>query len=294
MEEKKTKKLDQQSKLLIAAAVVIAVLICYMCVEKVIDINNVKAYEAKIVELQQTIGRLYQDIYLGTDEPGNTDGAGGIDIDADEDYWYNAWSQSNDELNSLYFADEDITDTMAKILFIRGVNKIWSQDIYDLSKYPIADPRVTTEIDGQVYVKRDVLYADFVKEYSKIFTGDMLDESLNDGFKEIDGYLYVAAGGEASGNTAMKVEVTKVSESNGEFTYSVKYELSGSPSEDFRYATIVIKAVGNGYAISGLEFEEAQEPEEETTDTEEADVEQEDTEEDNANEGTIEPIDPNN
>lgn len=273
MEQKKAKKLDLQSKLLIVAAVVIAALICYMCIEKVIDINNVKAYEAKIVELQQTIGKLYQDFYLGTDEAGEADETDGSDV-ADDDYWYTAWSECRDELDSLYYADEDITDTIAKLLFIRGVHIIWAQNISDLSKYPIADPRVTTEIDGQVYVKRDVLYSDVVKEYSRIFTGDLLEERLNQNFAEIDGYLYVVAGGGDLGESVVNVEVTKVSESNGEFTYRVKYDLQatgGNISQENNTCTMVIKSVGNGYAISSLEFDE---PEEETP---EQDVTEQDT-----------------
>lgn len=276
MEEKKTKKLDLQSKLLIAAAVVIAGLICYMCIEKVIDNKNVAAYETKIVELQQTIGRLYKEMYLGSGESeDDTDKA-----ENDEDYWYNAWTQYNDELNSLYYADEDITDTMAKILFIRGINKMWAQNISDLTKYPIAEPRVTTEVDGRIYVKRDVQYADVVKEYSRIFTGDLLEERLNERFIEIDGYLYVAAGGEDVGESVVNVEVTKVSESNGEFTYSVKYNLEAENGDlsDYRTCTIVIKSVGNSYAISSLEFDEVEEDEEDQDEAEQVTDEQNDAE----------------
>lgn len=281
----KKKKLDLQSKLLIAAAVVIAGLICYMCVEKVIDNKNVAAYESKIVELQQTIGKLYQQIYLGPkDEEGEADNTH-VSSGNDEDFWYNAWSASNDELNSLYYADEDITDTIAKLLFVRGVNKIWAQNISDLINYPIADPRVTTEVDGKIYIKRDVLYADVVKEYSRIFTGSLLEERLNERFIDIDGYLYVSAGGGDLGETVGQVEVTKVSESNGEFTYKVKYNLelpSGDYSEEYRTGTIVIKAVGNSYAISSLEFDEVEPNEPEQGVTEQDNTEQNVTEQNSA------------
>lgn len=270
----KKRKLDFQSILLIAAAVIIAALICYMCIEKGIDNKNVAAYETKIVELQQTIGRLYQEIYLGTDDESN-------EAEEDSDTWYYAWSNCREELDSIYFTDEDITDTMAKILFVRGANIVWSQDVYDLSKFPIADPRVTTEIDGKVYVKRDVLYSNLVETYSRLFTGNLLDEQLNK-FIEIDGYIYVLTGAvdaENVGNTAADVEVTRVSESNGEYTYRVKYEIGGAPSEDIRYATMVLKTIGNSFAISSLEFDEDEETAEQDV-TEQDVTEQENSEQD--------------
>ena len=62
----KEKKLDFNSKLLIAAAVLVAIMLCYICVDKVVDNKNVEAYEAKIVDLQQRIADLHKEYYLGS------------------------------------------------------------------------------------------------------------------------------------------------------------------------------------------------------------------------------------
>ena len=62
----KRSKLDFNTKLLIASAVVIAVLLAYTCVDKIMDNKNAEAYEAKIVELQQRIAELHKEYYLGS------------------------------------------------------------------------------------------------------------------------------------------------------------------------------------------------------------------------------------
>lgn len=270
---KKNIKLDFKSKLLIAAAVIIIAMICFISIIMAFNNKNTKAYEAKNIELQQTIGRLYQEMYLGSDESDANAG--------DEDYWYNEWLKNNEELNSMYNSDEDITDVIAKILFIRGVNKMWAQNISDLTKYPIAEPRVTTEIDGKIYTKRDVLYADVVDEYSKVFTGALLEERLNDSFIEIDGYLYVVAGGEDVGESVVDVEVIKVSEADGEFTYRVTYDLEASNGEitqENNTCTLVIQSVGNSFAISSLVFDKVEDAEVKEEITEEETTEEETTE----------------
>lgn len=259
MNKKKNGRLDLQSKLLIAAAVIIAGLVCYMCVEKVIDNKNAAAYEARSIELQQTIARLEAELYLGKGDSKDDDDEADS-VDSEEDYWEKAAMEFQDELISVYYTDEDIADTMAKILFRKAILKITDLRISDMNEYPESEPQVTTEINEKTYIKRDVLYADVVKEYSRIFTGDLLDDLLSERFIEKDGYLYVLEGGGDGGTDIYEVELTKASESDGEITYSVKYNtkaMNGDVS-DYSTCTITLKAVDNGYALSQFDFDDAE------------------------------------
>lgn len=251
----KKRKFDIQSILLISAAVVIAGLICYMCVEKSIDNKNVAAYESKIVDLQKTIGNLYQEIYLGSDDTDNNDNSSEAD-GADGKYWEDTAMEYQEELISTYYTNEDIMDTMARILFKKAVLKISNIRLSDMREYPEAVPGDTTEIEGTTYVKRDAMYADVLEEYSRIFTGDLLDQIINERFVEKDGYLYVSEGDGAGGSGLHDVEVTRVSETDGEITYNVKFnfEAPDGSISDYETCTITLKAVGNSYAISATDY----------------------------------------
>lgn len=241
MDKKKTTKLDLQSKLLIAAAIVIAILVSYMCVEKVIDNKNIAAYEARSIELQKTIAQLRIEL-------SNVD-------DLELTLSHEKWSVQ-DELNSLYYTDEDIIDVMAKILFMKATDKIIDAHTSDFSYYFLSEDEFITAVDGIRYRKTDVLYADVVDKYSKIFTGDLLDEILSERFIEIDGYLYISVDTDACEEITEMVEVERLSEADGEINYRVKYgsELINDDVLEYKYCSMTVKEVDDSYRVSYIDF----------------------------------------
>lgn len=261
MEEKKKRNVNIIAILLIVAVVVNVAMSGYICFDKVNDKKVVAEYEAnasdmqnKIDDLQKAINSVNKD-----DENALQEGSGEIVESANTDELYDEIYELQEQLFGIcYPEDEDIIDTMAKILFYRGSNDIIGALVHDYTEYQRSNPVVEVTMNGFLYEKCDVLYSDVVERYSKVFTGNALDEFLSRRFADVDGYLYISRGG-ATGWAIVDAKVTRVSESNNEIKYTVNY------TADMGYymmfsdkvegtCTMTIKAVDGSYRISEFDF----------------------------------------
>lgn len=248
MEEKKKRNINIIAILLIVAVVVNVAMSGYICFDKVNDKKVVAEYEANASDMQNKIDGLQKKL-----ETGETD-----EIEsADYKLYENRFLELRNELNELYYSDEDIVDIASRILFIKGASEMNGTVASDYPDFQRSEPSVQVMINDFLYDKCDVLYSDVVKKYSKIFTGDALDEFLSIRFADIDGYLYVMQGG-ASGWDVCNVKLTRVSESNGEIKYNVSYVSRFGfvePYEDIEgTCTMTVKLVDGGYRISEFDY----------------------------------------
>ena len=104
-------------------------------------------------------------------------------------------------------------------------------------------------------LKKDVLYSDIKKSYSEIFTGEALDKILNKRFAEFEGFLYVSYGG-ATGWDITNIKLSRISMSNDEINYIVKYndvEIDDSISEE-KSCNMKIKYIDGNYKISATDY----------------------------------------
>lgn len=150
---------------------------------------------------------------------------------------------------------ESKVDEIAKDLFEKGSEKIRETQYNDYFEYERERPIVSTFINDDVYEKRTVLYSDVKKEYSEIFTGDVLENVLSIRFIEIDGYLYVRAGG-ATGWDVTNVNLERISETNGEIEYLVTYNnvnIDGGVEEE-ETCKMTVKLVDGNYRISKTDY----------------------------------------
>lgn len=254
MEEKKKRKINLIAILLIVAVVVNVAMSGYICYDKVNDNKIIAEYEANASDMQKKIDDLQKavdDVQTDSDENEDED---------DSDYYeqlQNLFYETRDELAELYYSDEDIVDIASRILFIKGASEMNGTVASDYPEFQHSEPSVQVMINDFLYDKCDVLYSDVVKKYSKIFTGNALDEFLSIRFADIDGYLYVMQGG-ASGWEVRDVKLTRVSESNGEIKYSVSYVSRFGfvePYDDIEgTCTMTVKLVDNGYRISEFDY----------------------------------------
>ena len=159
-----------------------------------------------------------------------------------------------EETNSNSTENLSATDKIAKELFEKGSYKIRETQYTDYYQYKDAQPLTEKTINGATYRKRNVLYSDVEKEYAKIFTGEALEKVMGKRFMNIDGYLYVKNGG-ATGWDVKIIELSKVSESNNEIKYIVKYCDS---EEDVLSAeqscNMTIKLVSGEYKIVSTDY----------------------------------------
>ena len=165
--------------------------------------------------------------------------------------WAGIYTESNEQLDTDNYAEEKT----AKNLFEKGSKKIRETQYHDYYEYKVASPIVEKTINGVKYQKRNVLYSKVKKQYSEIFTGEALNKVLNKRFAEVDGYLYVSFGG-ATGWDITNIKVSKISKSNNEIKYKVKYkdvEIDGSTSKELS-CNMTIKFVDGNYKISSIDY----------------------------------------
>lgn len=252
MEEKKKRNVNIIVILLIVVVVVNVAMSGYICYDKVNDKKVVAEYEANASDMQKKIDDLQKSVNdMQTDSDENED---------DSDYYewlQNEFYEKRDELDDLYYSDEDIVDIASRILFIKGASEMNGTVASDYPEFQRSEPSVQVMINDFLYDKCDVLYSDVVKKYSKIFTGNALDEFLSIRFADVDGYLYVMQGG-ASGWSVRDVKLTRVSESNGEIKYNVSYVSRFGfvePYEDIEgTCTMTVKLVDGSYRISEFDY----------------------------------------
>ena len=166
----------------------------------------------------------------------------------------NVSNTSKKEEDKLSEVNNKNIDEIAKKLFENGAEKIRETEYSDYSEYEQADPTVEKKINGNIYTKRNVLYEDIKKEYSKIFTGEALEKFLNIRFANVDGYLYVMEGG-ASGYSITNIKLTRTSSDNNTVKYSIKYnDMFEEEVYEEESCNMTIKLENNEYKISEINY----------------------------------------
>ena len=176
------------------------------------------------------------------------------DIKSNTNTTNNTGSTSKTEENKFSEVNNKNIDEIAKKLFENGSEKIRETEYSDYSEYEQADPTVEKKINGNIYTKRNVLYEDVKKEYSKIFTGEALEKFLNIRFANVDGYLYVMEGG-ASGYSITNIKLTRTSSDNNTVKYSIKYnDMFEEEVYEEESCNMTIKLENNEYKISEINY----------------------------------------
>lgn len=150
----------------------------------------------------------------------------------------------------------DDIDKIAKDLFEKGSLKIRETHYSDYYEYENKTERVDKEINGNTYLKSNLLYSEIENKYAEIFTGEALKEILNIRFANVDGYLYIKCGG-ASGWGVTNIKVSKISEGNNEINYLIKYNnvnVADIVDLEEQSCNMTIKLVDGNYRISATDY----------------------------------------
>lgn len=267
MKENKKRKISLLAVLLTVAVVINVAMCAYICVDKVNDKKSVSEHESVVYDMQKNIDKLQKNIedsqkhinsavpYLSTVSDLESQVESLI---AEKEHLQFEKMHLIGQIDAMFTDDQSSEDIKsAKELFEKGAEKIMEASVSDYPQYPMAEPYKKTMIHGYPYEKRDVLYSDIVKEYSEIFTGDILETVLNERFAEIDGYLYILQWG-ASGWGTQNIRINKVSESGDEKTYQVKSERTAADGDvfDVNICTMTLKPVDGGLRISEFNYYE--------------------------------------
>lgn len=164
---------------------------------------------------------------------------------------------ANNNINSLSVSEKNTMeiDENVKNLFEIGSEKIRETQYSEFFEYEPASPREEKNINGKRYFKVDEKYDNVKKQYEEFFTGNALNQILNKRFANVNGDLYVSVGG-ATGWGIANIKLSKVSESNGEIKYIVKYKddrIDGSLSEE-KSCNLTVKLVNGDYRISETDY----------------------------------------
>lgn len=170
----------------------------------------------------------------------------------------------SEQIKQIYTADPKALDAFAKDLFMKAANEIAKNDYSNFPEYTIRrwDAGVTEPleitIDGYKYVMRNeqVFYA-YDDDYYTTFTSELLDKVRDKRFTVKEGFLYIKeieAGAKEWG--VANAELTRVSETDDEIKYSVKYdrEENGQITDKGLTCTMTIKYEDGRYRVSDTDF----------------------------------------
>lgn len=238
MEEKKFLKISLSTFLLILALIVIVLMAYYIYETKSLHTKEMANLESHVTNMQNTIENLQTK----------------LDSIPTENNSNNVVKNNTTSNATSKLSDSEI-DKIALDLFKEGSQKIRETEYSDYSDYDNAEPSDEKTFNGFLYKKKNILYSDVEKEYSKIFTGEALNEVLNKRFLNIDDYLYVSLGG-ATGWDIANIKVSQTAKNNNEIEYLVTYndldindELSNQSN-----CTMTIKLVNGEYRISAINY----------------------------------------
>ena len=253
--------------LLIIAVTVIVAEIRFINIEKenYDDYNKsiaetVSELEAEAAELQAKSDKLQKE---AADLQGKADFYQ-EQIDSYEDKpneWQGVIDGLSQQVKQIYTADPEALDAFAKDLFMKGADKIAKNDYSTFPEFPdhryYTDQPLEITVDGSKYeMKRDAFYC-FENEYPDIFTDEMLDKVLKQRFTNIEGYLYVKEVEKGATEWGVvNAELTRISQTEDEIKYSVKYdrEENGKITDKGQTCTMTIKYEEGRYRISETDF----------------------------------------
>lgn len=235
--------------LVIAAITVIVAEVRYINIEKEIY-NNYKTEMAETIsnlqseaaDLQSKADFFQEQINAYSSKP---------------DEWQKVIDDLSGQLKQIYIADSKALDALAKDLFMKAADKIAKNDYSTFHEFP--DYRYSTDQpleitkDGSRYKMKYDAFRWIKNEYYDIFTGGMLDKVLDKRFTEIEGYFYVKEAEKGATEWGVvNAELTRVSETDDEIKYSVKYDRQeqGKITAKGLTCTMTIKYEEGRYRVS--------------------------------------------
>lgn len=254
MDKRKTASIVLSLIILITAVIAVCVMYFYINAEKDAQINKIAELEKNNANLQGVMDYLQEEVNAMLKTP---------------DELQSKLDALSEELKTIYDADPDALDILATDLFYKGSLEIAKTQFWDYQQYQKFDPddlpdwfeeenyEFEITIDGAVYEYRNELYSWPIEEYGKIFTGDMLEKVADQRFAEIDENLYVKkVDPNAVRWEAVNAELKRVSETDNEIKYSVKYdrEENGKITDKGLTCTMTIKYEEGRYRISDTDF----------------------------------------
>lgn len=261
--------------LFIIAVTAIVAEVRYINIEKENYESYNKAIAETVAELQEEGDRLQEKATELQEKIVNLQGKADFyqeQIDSYEDKpneWQGAVDDLSKRIKSVYSADKDALDAFAKDLFMKASDKIAKTDYSTFPEYPSAkmyggyDEPFEITVDGFKYEMRHRWSFSWIEdEYYDIFTGKLLDKVFDKRFTEIEddeGYLCfyvkeVEKGAKEWG--VVNAELTRVSETDDEIKYSVKYDRqeNGKITDKGLTCTMTIKYGEGRYRISDTDF----------------------------------------
>lgn len=238
MEEKKPFKISLYTFLLLLAIIAIIAMAYYIYTEKTNYNKEIENLDTTIANMQNTI----EDFQGKFNSISNTINS-------------NATPENSNTENSNNKVSNNEVDKIAIDLFENGSKKIRETEYSDYPEYDSVKPLTQKNIAGITYEKRNLLFSEVKKEYSKIFTGEALEKVLSKRFAEIDGYLYVSYGG-ATGWNVTNIKLSRISESNNKIEYLVTYndvEIDDSISEEYS-CKMTVDLIDGNYRISETSY----------------------------------------
>lgn len=177
--------------------------------------------------------------------------------------WQGVIDGLSDQLKSVYSADKDALDALAKDLFMKASEKIAKNDYSTFPEYTkrkwdagVTEPLEPT-VDGTKYEMRGIPFYWLENEYSDTFTGELLDKVYDKRFTVIEGYLYVKEAEKGAKEWGVvNAQLTRISETDDEIKYSVKYDRQeqGKITDKGLTCTMTIKYEEGRYRISDTDF----------------------------------------
>lgn len=210
--------------------------------------SNVDSLQGNVDNLQSTVNGLQEEIdskYSG-----------------DELWWGLQFKAEDMEelIASMPADDANAIDLIAAELFDRAAGRIGyirynGTEFLPFVNHSSNDPDFEITRGERTYSKCDMLYSDFVKIYSDVFTGEALDDFLNWMFTEKDGYLYAVYGGGMTGIGIENIKLTRISEKGNEIKYGITFDYSCFNSAvNADSCSMTIRLENGVYKVSEIDY----------------------------------------
>lgn len=208
--------------------------------------KTIDALQEKIVSLQSKVSFYQAQIDTYQDKSGEQ-----------QDY-IDALSK---QLKSVYSADQKALDALAKDLFMKACDKIAKTDYSTFPEFPnhryYTDQPLEITKDGSEYKMKYDAFRWIKNEYYDIFTGELLDKVIDKRFfiKETKTGTCFYVKEVKKGATewgVVNAELTRISETDNEIKYSVKYDRQeqGKITAKGLTCTMTIKYEEGRYRVS--------------------------------------------
>ena len=163
------------------------------------------------------------------------------DIQYVEQYPVNAGKPYDDTIMKLY---QDAIDLITECSYITANEFILS----DFPKCTV-DMQQQLEINGFKYYKTNITYSDVKEFYGRFYSGELLEQFLNEFFYEKNNDLYVIDGSGPDPVNQENISLSYLKEEGGKYYYQAEFDKIGYSNYGKGANTVVIEAVNGGYRV---------------------------------------------